>query len=339
VAGACGKRGLNAGDDTALLFFTRCVQVRWQLKARLQNAVAALPFASSSVYYAIQRTVGGLRKGLNNPVDRFKAAIHMVDWVESAGRDISGKRVVEVGTGHMVNVPTALWLLGAGETLTVDLNRYLSATLVAESNEYVRRHEREIVELFGARAENERFQSRFNQLLSFSGKLDALLGMMSVRYLSPGDAAALPLPDRSVDFQVSNTVLEHIPREGLLAILREAKRVMAPGGLLVHNIDPSDHFSHDDSTIPAVNFLKFGDSEWDELAGNQFMYQNRLRSREYLELFERAGVHIVRSESAVDERSLAAFRSGFVPAHRFAKMTREELATTQLWLMGRFDGV
>ncbi len=339
MAGTCGKRGLKASDDTALLVFTRGVQVRWQLKARLQNAVAALPFASSSVYYAIQRTVGGLRQGLNHPVDRFKAAIRMVDWIESAGRDISGRRFVEVGTGHMVNVPTALWLLGAGETLTVDLNRYLSATLVAESNEYIRRHEREIVELFGARAESERFRGRFNQLLSFSGKLEALLEMMSVDYLSPGDAAALPLPDQSVDFHVSNTVLEHVPASAISGILGEAKRVMAPGGLLVHNIDPSDHFSHDDSTIPAVNFLSFSDSEWDKWAGNQFMYQNRLRSREYLELFERAGVHIVRSESAVDERSLTALRNGFVPAHRFAKMTGEELATTQVWLMGRFDEV
>jgi SAM-dependent methyltransferase len=313
--------------------------VRWQLKARLQNAIAALPFASNSVYYAIQRTVGGLSKGRNNPVDRFTAAIRMVDWIEAAGRDVSGKRFVEVGTGHMVNVPIALWLLGAGETLTVDLHRYLSPALVAESNEYIRLHRREILGLFGARAERELFRRRFDQLLSFPGSLRQLLEMMSVRYVSPGDAAALPVPDGSVDFHVSNTVLEHIPAPEISRILREARRVLVPDGLLVHNIDPSDHFSHDDGSIPAVNFLQFTEGEWDKWAGNQFMYQNRLRSPEYVDLFERAGVHILRSETEVDERSLAAFNDGFVPDDRFAAMTDVQLATTRLCLMGRFDDV
>jgi SAM-dependent methyltransferase len=291
------------------------------------------------VYFAIQRTVGGLRRGFNNPVERFIAAIQMVEWIESAGASIVGKRFVEVGTGHMVNLPTALWLLGACETVTVDLNRYLSPSLVKQSNRSIRHHTPEVLQLFGVRAENESFRNRFEQLLSFSGKLDALLEMMNVRYVSPGDAAALPLPDKSVDFHVSHTVLEHVPAPAISKILGEAKRLMSPGGLLVHNIDPSDHFSHDDMSIPAVNFLRFSDSEWDKWAGNRFMYQNRLRASEYVDLFQSAGVHILKSESAVDDRSLSALQRGFPVDRRFAEMSPEDLATRWLRLMGRFDEV
>jgi hypothetical protein len=117
------------------------------VKALVQNAVAALPFASNAAYYAIQRSVGGLRPGLNHPIDRFRAALRTVEWIESAGLGIDGKTFVEIGTGHMVNLPTALWLLGAGEILTVDLNRYLSETVVAESNEYIRRNETQTLAL------------------------------------------------------------------------------------------------------------------------------------------------------------------------------------------------
>ena len=197
--------------------------MKWQHKARLQNAVAALPFISGKVYLALQKTFGGLRKGLNNPVDRFIAAIGMVEWIEATGATIAGKRFVEVGTGHMVNVPTALWLLGAGETLTVDVNRYLSDSIVRESNRSIVDHQQEVLQLFGARANHDGFRSRFERLISFSGSLDALLEMMNVRYLSPGDAAALPLPDKSVDFHVSHTVLEHVPAPVISKILREAK--------------------------------------------------------------------------------------------------------------------
>lgn len=313
--------------------------LNWKTKARVQNAVAALPFASTKVYFAMQRRFGGLRRGLNNPVNRFIAAINMVEWIEEAGSSVVGKRVVEVGTGHMVNVPTALWLLGAGETITVDVNQYLSASIVKESNDSIREYEAEVLQIFGKRATDDGFRARFEQLLSFSGKLDSLLEMMSVRYISPGNAASLPLPDKSVDFHVSHTVLEHVPEPVISKMLAEAKRVMVSGGLLLHNIDPSDHFCHDDMEIPAINFLQFSDAEWDKWAGNPFMYHNRLRASEYLDLFARAGVHILRSETAVDDRSLSALERGFPVHNRFSGMTREDLATRWLRLIGTFDEI
>ena len=310
--------------------------MRWQLKARVQNAVAALPFGSSAVYFAIQRSVGGLRPNRNHPMDRFRAALGMVDWIESTGTNIAGRKFLEIGTGHMANVPTALWLLGAGETLSVDLNRYLSDKLVAESNDYVRRNRDEVLALFGDRASNDEFQNRFSQLLSFRGRLDGLLEMMGVRYIAPCDARALPVPDNSYDFHVSNTVLEHIPKQALLEILAEAKRVMKPEGLMVHHIDPSDHFSHDDDSIAAVNFLRFSDEEWHRWAGNRFMYQNRLRFSEYIALFEQAGLEMMRVEKQVDERSVRELRGGLAIAEKFAGLEAEELATTEISVMARF---
>jgi SAM-dependent methyltransferase len=311
--------------------------MRWRLKARIQKTVARLPFGSERVYYAIQRTIGGLRPGQNHPIDRFKAAIQIVDWIEDAGRDIANKRIVEIGTGHMVNLPTAFWLMGAGQTVTVDLNPYLSETLVAESNDFIRAHEGEVLALFGGRADEQEFRSRFRQLLSFSGSLEGLLEMMNVTYLPRIGASVLPLPDHSADYHVSNTVLEHIPPAGLVEMLGEARRVLRETGLLVHIIDPSDHFSHSDDSITAVNFLQFSDAEWDRLAGNQFMYQNRLRGPDYLDIFTRAGVHLLRTEKTVDAESVAALRNGFLADNRFRQRTPEELATTRLCIIGDFS--
>jgi SAM-dependent methyltransferase len=310
--------------------------VRWKLKAGVQKAVAALPFGSNAAYYAIQRTVGGLRRGLNHPMERFRAAIRAVEWIESANATINGKRVVEIGTGHMVNMPTAFWLMGAEETLTVDLNRYLSYALVKESNEFIRRNEASVLALFGARSSERIFQERFQKLLSFDGQIEGLLKLMSVRYVAPGDARRLPVGDATLDYHVSNTVLEHIPREVLEEILAEARRVLTPEGLLIHHIDPSDHFSHDDSSIVAVNFLKYSDDEWQRLAGNQFMYHNRLRAADFVSIFEGAGVRILRMEKRIDEPSLAALRNGFSVSERFSGVDSEELAVTELSIMGHF---
>jgi ubiquinone/menaquinone biosynthesis C-methylase UbiE len=48
--------------------------------------------------------------------------------------------------------------------------------------------------------------------------------------LTAGDAAALPLPDSAADFAVARLLFQHVPDP--LAVAREARRALAPGGTL-----------------------------------------------------------------------------------------------------------
>lgn len=310
--------------------------VNWKWKARVQNAVAALPL-SDQIYYAMQRTVGSLKRGRSNPLEWFEAALTMVQWIRGTGREVTGKRFLEVGTGRNVNIPLALWLCGAEEVVTVDLNTYLSDALVAETVEFVRQRQTEVVKAFASEAEQPIFQERLQQLMRLEGGTAALLSTANIRYVSPADATRLDFPDRSFDFQVSHAVFEHIPREVIAGILAEARRLLKPDGLLVHVIDPSDHFAHDDASITAINFLQFSEREWQRLAGNKFMYHNRLRAFEYLELFREAGVEILRQSQAVDDQSLQMLQNGFRLDSRFQQIVPEELAVTGLILMGSFS--
>jgi len=310
--------------------------VKWKVKAGIQNAIAALPFFSNAIYFGVQRSFGGLRPERINPLSRMSAAAEMVAWATSAGVDVTGKTVLEVGTGHMVDLPIGMWLCGAGRIITVDLNPYLSRALVSEARNFVRRNSDQVLQLFAERR-NRLFDERLNVLIGHSVPDDDLLAAMNIDYMSPADAAKLPLEAHSVDLHVSHTVLEHIPSDVLLAILAEARRIVRPEGLLVHNIDPSDHFAHDDDTITRINFLQFADSEWKALAGNRFMYHNRLRAPDYVRLFEESGMRILREERSVDERSKAALRSGFLVDARFSGLTDDDLATTTISIMGRFS--
>jgi hypothetical protein len=61
------------------------------------------------------------------------------------------------------------------------------------------------------------------------------------------------------------------------------------GGLFVHFIDHSDHFSHSDATISPINFLKHCESDWQGYAGNRYMYMNRLRHDDMIELIRESG--------------------------------------------------
>ena len=135
---------------------------------------------------------------------------------------------------------------------------------------------------------------------------------------------------------MSSNVLEHIPRDIQLDIHRESRRILRSAGLAVHRFNPQDHYSTVDLGITMVNFLQYSTQEWHWLGGSGLSYHNRLRSRDYLEMFEEAGLDIAVHRERVDERSLHAIQTGALKVHpEFAGYTARELAVDYMWLAGR----
>jgi len=309
--------------------------MKWQYKAMVQNAIARLPM-SDPIYYAVQRTFGDLRPSRFDPMEWISAACEMVLWLKSAGYRIAGKQFLEVGTGRALGMPLTLWLCGAGGTVTVDLNRYLSTGLVMDCNRYLRRNQAKIREFLQRADDDGDSQKRLDQLLAFSGNIGSFLDLIHVQYLAPADAGKLPFPDHSFDFHFSYAVLEHVPGPIILQILREAKRILRPTGAVLHSIDLSDHFWYSDNSIQRINCLRFSQEEWRRWAGNKYMYHNRLRVRELLELFAEAGVRIGHESRTLHEGSLVAVKNGFPLDPQFRSVPVEELAVTSLRIMGSF---
>jgi SAM-dependent methyltransferase len=310
--------------------------MHWKLKSAVQNVVAALPSAMSyRVYYAMQKRFGGYRDA--TPVKRLAAGVELIRRIEAHGGQIEGRSFVEVGTGHQVNVPIALYLAGAGRILTVDLHPYLKAELVQQDVAYILANEDLVQRLFRPLESKRAFAARFNRLAAWTGaSMTSLFDAMDIEYRAPADASWLPLPAGTVDYHVSFTVLEHIPPEPLAAILHEARRVLKPGGLFAHYVDFSDHFSHSDKHISPVNFLQFGERAWQLYGGNRYMYQNRLRVDDVLELLQGAGLEPAAVERQVDTWALSLLASGALPvAKRFRTKAPEVNATSGAWILAR----
>jgi len=276
--------------------------MKWKQKSRIQNLIARLPSNFSyATYYFFQRKFGGLRNA--NPTTRLAAGIKIARYIHRQGQIVDGKTFLEIGTGPKLGLPIALWLLGSSRIITVDLNPYLKAELVFDDISYMRDHPQEIQELF-EQAGSPVFAERFSRLITAGDNLQRLLTMANIQYLAPADAACLDLAARSVDYHISHATLEHIPPETLESILQEGKRLLGQQGLYVHFIDLSDHFSHSDSSILAINFLRFNAKEWDRLAGNRYMYHNRLRVDDLIDLFRDANLRILSMDTTVDEKAL-----------------------------------
>jgi SAM-dependent methyltransferase len=304
--------------------------MQWTTKARIQALLSRLPEAlGNPVYYALQKAAGSFREPRN--VLFQNAAIAFVGQLRATGRSLHGQTILEIGTGRRITLPVCLWLMGAGRIHTVDLHRYLRDSIVIRDLRALVR-DRDFLdreEILRPRADALR------ALVEAPWRRRDLLTLCGIDYLAPADATTLPLSDRSIDLHLSYTVFEHIPGPCLHGILTESSRLLRPRGLAIHLIDHSDHFSHGDSSLSPLHFLRYDDAAWARIADNRYMYMNRLRADDYRDLYQAAGHEIVRQEDIRDE----SLREQLVPpvylAKRFAEKTTETLVTTTSWITSR----
>lgn len=307
--------------------------MNWKLKAAIQRGCAALPAGQEPIYYLLQRTLGSLRRPVN-PIPMWEEAVSIVSDLCAAGFDIHGARVMEIGTGRRLDMPIGLFLCGAASVLTVDLHRYLKPGLALYSLRTLAEHRETLRPLFLRVTDAPEFDRRLESLTR-AATFGEFLQAAHIEYRAPADATQMNLPAGSIDLQTSYTVFEHIPRPVLAAILRESSRLLASGGVTCHHIDPSDHFSHEDPAISAIHFLRYSATEWEQYAGNQFAYHNRLRTHQYRQLYEECGHSLLQWKEIIDPRSLAEIRSGF-PLHvEFQSIAPEILSTTVVRAISR----
>lgn len=309
--------------------------MHWKVKAAVQNTVACLPESISyPTYYMIQRTVGGLRHV--TPLRTLRYAWWIVEALARQGRNIHGTTCFELGTGRQCGLPLGLWLCGAKQVITVDLNPYLRENFVLNDIAYIAKHTEEIIDLFGPHATHPIFQERLHHLCTLHPRtLQDVLYATHIHYFSRTDARSTALQSQIIDYYTSMYVLEHIPPAALRDIWQETRRLLRPNGLALHWFDPKDHFAVVDPAITAINFLQFDDATWNRYAGNRFMYHNRLRADDYLTLIQQNGFEIVHTERTLDERSLRALEAGFPVHAQFAHKSFEDLATGSMHVIAR----
>jgi ubiquinone/menaquinone biosynthesis C-methylase UbiE len=243
--------------------------MKWIAKAITQAILSVLPYGEN--INRILQKLNKFDKHFENHVIRnIRHLMQMRSWIQ---RDnFNGCTVVEVGTGWIPTVPLALSLWGVVHSY--DHMRHLRQVDLDKTSDIL---------------------SKYYDL--------SCLPSPHFEYHAPGDAAQCKLPDDSIDLHISIAVFEHIPVDAIRQILKEAKRIMKPGGLLYHHIGLHDHFADFEPALTYVNFLKFSNMTWKLLGQNKMHFHNRLRASDFVKLFSEYFT-IVRTETKVSKISL-----------------------------------
>lgn len=305
--------------------------MNWRLKSRIQNACASLPVFQDQAYYLLQR-VGGSLRDAPNPMPMLEECASLAKDLAQVGVQVDGKAVMEIGTGRRLDMPIGMYLCGAASIITLDLNALLKEHLVLRSIAAMSGQRTQVVDCFAEIAGRDEVCRRLD-ILSSSRSLNEVFDKTNIRYQAPADATKPDIPDSSIDVQFSYTVLEHVPRESLVRMLRASHRILKATGVAIHHIDPSDHFAHEDPSISFINFLNFSDEEWESLAGNRFSYHNRLRASDYELVYKEAAHAVLLWKPSIDNRGRKLLENGFPVSGKFQGRPIEDLATVVLRIL------
>jgi SAM-dependent methyltransferase len=123
--------------------------------------------------------------------------------------------------------------------------------------------------------------------LSEVANVKEVLAKCNAVYKTEGLNSVRGIPSDSVDFVWSEAVLEHIRRHEFLDFMRELRRVLRPDGICSHHVDLKDHLGG------ALNNLRFSPRRWEsDWMANSGFYTNRIRYREMIDLFGKAGFRV-----------------------------------------------
>lgn len=308
--------------------------MHWRIKGAIQKVLGAVP-GGDALHYQLQRKAGGLRnvtREMTIKVDDWRV---MIDMLERCGVQVPGARLLEIGTGWYTLFPFALYAVGAKRVVTVDLNRYLRPELTRQCVEVLAlpAHIEVLAAATGASAGDvEHRLARVARALAGGADVGAATEGV-VDYHAPSDAADTKLPDASIDIVFSNSVLEHVPGPIISKVFAEARRLLPPGGVMIHGVNCGDHYAYGDRAIDQLHYLSYSSARFAKWQ-NRFLYQNRLRAPEFTRLAVEAGFTIALDTSKAKPERLAQLDR--IEVHpEFAQYTREQLAITSIDFVAR----
>jgi hypothetical protein len=161
---------------------------------------------------------------------------HYAGFAES--RPLSDKVCLEIGSGWVLSHAVVFHLLGAKSVVATDIapNAYPSSLYRAIHGSVIS-IVRDILSPF---EDHDKLRSRLDGLLRIRRFSFDSLKDLGVEYAAPIDMAQRPL-GRAVDFIFSTSVLQHVPADDVLPLLRHLAGDLTEGGKMIHCVHLQDH--------------------------------------------------------------------------------------------------
>lgn len=242
-----------------------------------------------------------------------------------------GGAVLDVGTGWFHHDAFLLYLVGNYKIYLFDVED--KAKLVYIKN-YLN-HLLENIDLIASELDIDRdiVRSKLEKLLRMDSREDIYAACNFIPCITRKTDKPF-LPENSIDFMVSNCVINHIPVDILVPELKSFRKMLKKEGLMYFLIGHDDHWSFHDRSANQFNYYRYSDRFY-KMIFESFEFQNRLVKQEWLTIFERCRLEVVEYDAYITNSSRKQISNLPHIDPRFAKYPLEELAIIYSYVLLR----
>lgn len=241
----------------------------WPLKIAAKIILSRLPLD-----YSVWKSLGLFEFG---QMDKAAYALKIFDIHANAAFPNGPPKnsvILELGCGDSLASALIAPSHGVARTMLVDVGLYARTDIF----------------YYKKLAEELRQSGRFVPDISATQNIQDMLVCLKAEYLTKGLQSLRSIPDHSVDFIWSHSVLEHVRLAEFKDTMTELKRILRPGGRISHNVNLKDHLAD------GLNNLRFSERIWEgSLFANSGFYTNRLRYNQMAQIFDDLGCKTISS--------------------------------------------
>jgi hypothetical protein len=288
----------------------------WKLKVLIQFILSKLPMGETVNYWLQTVNKSHSEEKIKGKIITIVRDLKKIDEY----LPLEGAIAVEIGTGWEAVGPILLYMMGVKQCFTYDHVRHVREKTLTGLIRCIKAKLPDISEITGIQ-----LNILTQRLSALENSPNSVFSSANIIYHAPGDAAKTGLDNNSVDLVYSNVVLEHVPEKAISDLTVESKRILKKSGVAYHSIGLHDHYVGLGRNVTNVNFLKYSEPLWSFFIQNNISYHNRLREKQFIEIFTNCGGKIIWKESFVDQSDIEALRHMKIDK-AFSGMSYEELA-------------
>lgn len=295
----------------------RICGVDWKGQLLVKHTLQHLP-GGDRVHRRLQERLGALanmdkERQLEN---RVVPVLQELD--EHSGFEFEGAVVCESGTGWYALTPVVFYVLGADKIHTHDIVEWLTRRHLIEAIEAVGNNLDLLSDRFDV--ENTILNDRYGQI-DTGGGVGEILESCNTKYHLTGSEIVEPSSPYTLFYSYS--VLHRIPEKELNGLLERFRKLSAPNAHLMHDVSHFDILTRHDSSRNQYKYLTRSD-RLHKVLQTKYSYQNRLRSSEFIELFEDHGFDPVFIKRSINDPKTVV---GLDLARRFDGFDKQDVAT------------
>lgn len=242
----------------------------WAAKIAAKLVLARLP-----IPYAFWKSIGLFQHGSMNQDEYARKIFKLHTDRAFGGPAPEGAVLLEMGPGDSLASAVIAASYGAGQIYMMDVGDFALKD----------------VDFYKALCRTLNNDGAGKLDLSQAKTIEDVLRSCHATYCTHGLKDWTDIPDASVDFAWSHSVLEHVRKHEIEQTFSELYRVMKPGGVSSHNIDYMDHLGG------GLNNLRFSDRLWEsDFFAEAGFYTNRIPAAKMHKLLLRPGFELLKEE-------------------------------------------